>query len=391
MEFDDPELEPFILPPDARLSLRGPSEEFKTVFDRISSVAQQKEKISGTSLVYIVAEDSTVSFTASDGTQTVIVTSDKFKVLRDGKALLPAHKLKSISSLLPDPNTNLTVLAYTASIASGRAVWTVSIPADAKVPAVPDYQRVELHSVGTADFLRALHCVRKALPRQGGRKSLEQVHIAAGSATVSDGYRLLRRSIPNFPESLSVDLPKYTLDEFLRGFSSEFPVVELGADSSLIVAKYGSTVVVSRRLSLDYPDLESQLLAPALTNEGRLTVGTTELKDLITRVRVSADPEYLSVSVKTKQKSDGTWELSVSTRDRAGNSSSESLPVEWSGPYLPSDLSLNHRFLVDLLEAYPRREATLRLGENTKTKASPILLESAEDGFVGVLQQSVRR
>jgi DNA polymerase III sliding clamp (beta) subunit (PCNA family) len=392
MEFEDPELEPTILPLDARLSLRGSVEEFRRLFERLTAITPQKEKIPGTSYVHVVAEDGVTRFLATDGAQTLILETSSLRINREGKALLPGHKLKTIFSLAPEAGITLTVLANTATLSSGRAVWNISIPAGEKTPAVPDISEVELHTIPRRALHKALTATKRALPGAGGRRSLEQANVAAGAITCSDGYRLIRQKAEGVPLGLSFAIPRDTVDELLRAltFGAEENIL-LGANDSLIVYKDRGETMVSRRLTLDYPDIESQILAPALENKYSLTVDSHELRDLVKRIRVSADPEYASVTLHFAKMKAGEWELTVLTRDRSGNSASESMYAMWEGDADPFDITLNHKYLTDLLEAYSGSLATLRIGAGTKTRSAPLLLKDDDRGFIAVIQQSIGR
>jgi DNA polymerase III sliding clamp (beta) subunit (PCNA family) len=392
IHFDDPELVPVILPVDARLSFKGSVEELRRVFARLTAITPTKETIPGTSFVYVSASEGVVTFTATDGAQTLILETTTLRINRDGKATLPGHRLKEVLSMAPESGIVVTVLGDKMTATSGRAVWTLSVPTGERTPAVPDVSDIELLPVPRRSLYKALNAVKRAIPRPGGRPSLEQVNLVTGSVTASDGYRLLRQRVTGFPEGLSVAIPKDTVAELLRALAAgNEENVLLGASNDLIVYKDGGETVVSRRTPLDYPDLESQLLGPALENNYRLTVDAGELRDLVKRVRVSADPEYAAVTMRFSKVKDGEWELMVLARDRTGNSASEAMFALWEGDAEPFDITLSHRYLTDLLDAYPGSLATLRVGANTKTRAAPLLLKDDERGFTGVIQQSIGR
>jgi DNA polymerase-3 subunit beta len=391
MHFDDPELVPVILPIDARLSVSGSVEELRRVFTRLTAVTPTRETIAGTSFVYISANENVVTFTAGDGRQTLILESGSLRINRQGKAIVPGHRLKEVLAMAPEEGVVITVLGDKMTVTSGRATWTLSVPSGERMPSVPDISDIELHAVPRRALFKALNSVKRALPRPGGRPSLEQVNLVAGAVTASDGYRLIRQRVTEFPEELSMAIPKDTVAEFLRALSAGGEEnVMLGASDDLIVYSDFGETVVSRRLPVDYPDLESQLLAPALENHYRLTVDAGELRDLVKRVRVSADPEYAGITLRFGKVKD-EWELTVVARDRTGNSASEAMFALWEGDAAPFDITLNHRYLTDLLDAYPGSLAVLRVGENTKTRAAPLLLKDDERGFTGVIQQSMER
>lgn len=390
MEFEDPELEPYIAPVDARLAIQGRTEEFRAYFEKLAGVAPQKEKIPGTSLVQVAAEDESVVFTATDGAQALVVETSTVRIHRVGKVRLPAHKLKSILALVPEETLTLTVVDDRASIVSGRAVWNLAVPSNDRVVAVPDISEVELFSIPRRPLFKALNAVRRALPSQGSRKSLEQVNVAAGFLTASDGYRLLRRRVDGMPEKLNFSIPKDTVDALLRSLTSGGEEnLLLGANNDLIVLKDRGETIVSRQLALDFPDLEAQLIVPTLSNKSTLIVDSIELRDLIKRVRVFSDPDYAAVSLRVSRDKSGEWELLVSARDRAGNSAAESMYAQWEGEQSEASITVNHKFLTDLLDAYNGRLASIKVGDSSRARSAPMLIRDDDKGFTGVVQQSI--
>lgn len=147
--------------------------------------------------------DGVVKFTATDGAQTLILETSKIRITREGRALLPAKKFQSIFDLAPESATTLTVLAETATVSSGRAIWNIAVPVADRSPAVPDIDDIKLHEISRRDFYKAVNAVKRALPSLGNRKSLEQANVRAGAITASDGYRLIRQKIENFPRRCS--------------------------------------------------------------------------------------------------------------------------------------------------------------------------------------------
>lgn len=393
MDFEDPELEPTILPVDSRLALSGSSSEFRDLFERLAAVAPQKEKIPGTSLISLEAKDDTVRLTATDGTQTLILETNTIRIGREGRARIPVHKFKQIFLLAPDARVSVVLVGDTATVSSGRATWNVSLPATDRIPAIPDASDIELHVLARRPLYKALSSVKRALPGVGGRKSLEQINFAGGNVTASDGYRLLRRRVEGLPEHLNFSLPRETAEELMRSLSSGSDSdVRIGADdkSSLFVYRADGVTLLSSQLTLEFPDLEAHLIAPVLTNQNSLVVDSVELRNLVKRVRVFADPEYASVTLKVAKSKD-EWTLTVLTRDRSGNSASEIIEIQWWGPEEPAEVTVNHKFLTDLLDAYGSSQAIIKIGERAKTKASPIAIKDDEKGFVGVVQQSISR
>lgn len=392
MEFDDAELEPTILPLEARLSLRGDVVEFKRIFDRLTAVTPTKEKIPGTASVHVKALDGVVTFTATDGSQTLQLETSKIRINREGAALLPGHKIKAILLLAPEPVISFTILANTVTIQSGRATWNPAIPAGDRTAPLPNIDDIQTVEVPRRAFFKALQSARRALPSLGSRKSLEQVSVAAGAITASDGYRLIRQRVDGFPKELNFCIPKSTVEELMRSLNGAGQEhIQLGASSEHIVVRDAGETLVSSQLTLDFPDLDPLLLTPALENKNSLIVDAYELRDVIARVRISADPEFASVTLHTAKTKTGEWELTVLARDRSGNSAYESMAAIWEGDDDPQEIVVSHVYLSDMLESFRSRLATIKVGSGTKTRQTPLLLHDKETGYTAVVQQSLSR
>lgn len=390
LEFDDPELEPFVVPIDARLSFRMRSAEFLSTFDRLAALAPQKEQVPGTSFIRLSIEDDVLHMVGTDGSQSLSIAVDQVSILREGKALFPAHKVRQIASLLPDEFVTITVLSESATITSGRAVWHVTVPVTDYAHVIPDVSELEFVEVDRRGLVKALTAASKFVPSLGGRRSLEQVKVAGGYAVASDGYRLIRHVIADFPPSLAFEVPKESLSNLLRLLTTgKQPKVSISAGKSLVVVRNEADTLIVRQIDLEFPNVEPLLLAPALQNDRAFTINVGELLDLIKRVRVSADPEYSTV-VLSFRKVKNEWELQLSAQDRSGNSASDSMFAMWEEGE-PSSLALSHRFLADLLDAYPGNLATFRVGESSKTRAAPLYVKDEETGFAAVIQQSLKR
>lgn len=394
MEYDDPELEPIILPVDARLSVRGRVDVLRELFERLTSISPQKEIIHGTSYLHVSIEDEsdTVRFTATDGEQTLALETRELKIVRAGKVLLPGHKVLKILNLAPEEHITITVLANIATLTSGRAIWNIAtLPGD-RTHAIPDVSGVELRPVPREELLKGLIKVKRAVPTTGSRQSLMQVKIEAGSITAADSSRLLRYKLKDFPTDISLAIPARAVEDLQRALrSTSSPVVLLGSGASHVVMKVGNDLLISSRLLIDFPNLDKLVISSALENKNSLTLNTDELSDIIKRIRISADPEYSAVALVFSKAKGDDLELTVHTRDRSGNSASEKMFAIWEGEDKPTELTLNHKYLLDLLDAFEGRLATFKVGTNAKTRLSPLFLHDKERGLTGVLQQSSLR
>jgi DNA polymerase III sliding clamp (beta) subunit (PCNA family) len=389
MESDEKELVPEILPVDARLSISGSASALASLFASANAVTPLKEVIPNTSYVLLEAFDQTakavsyVQVSATDGERAIAVLDEGFSVRMSGAVLVPGKKISDILKLALADEVRLDVVGTSATIRSGRAIWTVSTPpAELSLPSFASTENIALHTVSTSSLTRALELVYPAVSKTTARQSLMQVEVAKGFVTACDGVRAHRVRVEEFPKSLSTAIPLRFLEtalKELKGHSEEY--VQFGSDHSTVVFHFGKNILMGQRLNFDYPAVEHLVLGPALSNEESLHVNVEELTGAVRRVRVNADPDFsaLFLSLRTTK---GVWSLTVRARDTHGNSSQETISAAYEGSATAKDIVVNHKYFLEFL-ACLHGDVTLKLGESTKTKQSPIYVE--EDTFVGSL------
>lgn len=398
LEADDPELVPEIVNVEARFSIRARAEALADVFSRVVSVVPAKETLPGTSFAVLEAVPATrqevahVRLTGTDGDHIVSVVGQGVAVSVPGIVQVPAKRVADILKLAPTATVAIEVIGNEARIQSGRARWTVQLPVGDTTGVLVDVSGIELAPVPRVPFLEALVVARRAASTSDARMSLTQIMLRGGMITGCDGGRLHRHEAEGIGWA-DVAIPVKAADEAIRALrSTDDEMFEFGYDDGYIVFQIGSDSIVSRRLSVPFPDVESLVLGPAFSNQEILTVETQALLDAIKRVRVNADPDSATVFlglVPGKRGADGllTWALAVRARDRVGNASQEGLPCQWTGGQRKVDLAFNHKYLTDLLISYSEDMAIIKVGEDVKSSRSPILLEDRTVGFVGVVQQ----
>jgi DNA polymerase III sliding clamp (beta) subunit (PCNA family) len=399
LEADDPEMVPEILPVDARLSIRGSASKIATLFSRAASVTPTTETISGTGFAqleaFVETSDSTAfaRITATDGDLVVSVAVDGIIVAMEGSVLLPPKKILDILKIAPSEQVQITVLGNAATIRSGRAQWTVATPIGDALPPSADVSDVELVPVPRDSFLRALAVARRCMGVPGGRMALMQAEIREGSITATDGSRVHRQRIKGIPDEIMMSIPTKVMDELIRALRiSKAQEVLLGHDDYHLVFQIDSDTLVGNRLMVPFPDIENLLLGPAFSNEFSLNVEVAELAAVVARVRINSDPDYSAVTLslvpgKKDDLGDIQWTLNVRSRDRSGNNAQESMECQFTGSTKARDISLNHKHLDQFLKSFSGGTAIFKVGEDTKTKRTPLFLHDEEVGFTGIIQQ----
>lgn len=395
MEDPEPELNAEILPADARLSFTAPVGVLMEMFSRAASVSPVKEIIPGTAHALLeVQQTSTqqaahVRLTATDGDQTVSVVMDQVTVQMDGAALIPARRVHDILKQAPTSTARLEVVSSSLTIRSGRALWTVQLPVGEELTGRLDVSGIEMRPVSGEELSNALAHARLAASATNARISMTQVQIRNGSITACDGGRLHRVIVDGLSHEINVTIPAKSVDEIIKALkTSDEGMVSFGYDQTHVVVEVGRDVVVAQRLLIEFPDVEPLVLGPTFDNELTLTVSRNELLDAVKRVRVNSDPDSAAITLSVlpgKEDELGlTWVLVIQSRDRLGNAAKEAMLCSWSGTKGRA-VTMNHRYITDVLSIIEEDEAQIKIGPDSKTVKSPILIQ--DPYFIGVIQQ----
>jgi len=381
------ELVPEILPVDARLSFSAQAYSLVALFSSAVEVTPAKEVIPNTTYVLLEAFDgkNTVEVSATDGERAITVVGPAV-VRMSGDVLLPGKRMLDILKLAPENTVRIDVIGRTATVRSGRAVWTVNTPpVEATLPVFTpdDDTQWEVSDVDRDELLNALELVLPAVARTTARQSLMQAEVSKSQITACDGVRAHKVTVPSLDKLFKSTFPLRFIETAIKELrASSEPTVQIRSSHSTVSLSLGDTRLYTQRLNFEFPAVNHLVLGPALQNEEKLIVNRDELISAIKRVRVNADPEYSALFLSVRQ-TKGEWTVLVRARDRNGNASQEGIAAEYIGPATQKDLALNHRYLLEFLSCVHGREIELRLGESTKNKQAPIYHESEQ--FVGSL------
>lgn len=392
------ETAPQILPVDARVAVSGQVSNLLPMMERAAAVAPAKEVIKGTSLVKIETHPGKAgalpytTVTSTNGMMTSTVATDLLSVHMVGAALVPARKIVEVLRMAPSETFRLEVLGTTVQIRSGRAMWAVQTePGESLAPA-PSTEDIKTHVVPVGPFLTALQVAMKAASVSMARNSLRQIQVKSGALTGADGSLLHRHAVPGLPKSLDTTIPIDSAPEIVRLLkSATSETFEFGSNYSHLLLRVGQDEVIAQRMLVPYPNLENQILGPALTNGYTLSVDRTELLETVKRIRINADPDYRALFlnlVPVAEASDGlTWTLTVSAQDRQGNTAQETLEVAWSGPKGARALCVSHLSLTNFLSVQQTQTIALKIGDDSKDARQPLFVENDAHGFTGWVQQ----
>jgi DNA polymerase III subunit beta len=169
-------------------------------------------------------------------------------------------------------------------------------------------------------------------------------------AASTDSYRLAEKKLMKSSQEISMLVPASAISELLRILPDSEDKLNVSADSQQVLFKAGDIELVTRLIDATYPDYK-KLIPRSYT-----TTATVLRDELISITKVSA---------LFARESAGSITLKVDALDKnisinsiasqlGENSSKADATVEGSG-----DVTLNSRYLLDVLNALSTKEVTI--------------------------------
>lgn len=316
---------------------------------------------------------------ASDLELSVIAATELVTVTTPGIAVFPAGRMLGIVREATDGPAHIQARKGVASVTIGPTTWNLKLQGGYDFPAMPEYTEATYATVDRATFTGALHAVRYAASKEAERASLMMIDITGGRMTACDGSRIQQTSIGDTPFDFQIPIGAVAdLLKLLKGV--DLPTIRIGQSTNHLIFQLGADTFLVNKLNAQFPDMEKQLLRPALENKHALTVDRDELLHAVRRVRINADPETSAIALRLSPD-----RVTVAARDKYGNEASEPIHADWSGP--ERSIVVNHAFLTDMINSYEPKDCLFALGEDTKTRKTPVLLKDPHTGTVGLVQQ----
>ena len=346
---------------------------------KASAVVPSRDVIPVLKNFLVEVEDGLIRVIATDMAMSVVAKSEMVTVLKKGRAVFPAKRMLELVHEAAEGDIEIEVHDLQASIRVGRTQWSLRLSDDSEYPGLPDESDIEFTKVAREKFVAALSSVRCAAARDSVRPNLMMVDVSAGRMRAADGVRFQQVSVDkDFPE---VQIPIYAVDDLLKIMrASEADNIELGSDDECLIFRVGEDMFVAQLLNAEFPNVDEQLLKPALANDQQFSVDRNELATAVKRVRITADEETSAVILLLTKNA-----LSVTSRDKAGSWTREALDAAWAGK--DRQVALNHNHLLDMLTTAEVPSCQFFLGKDEKTRPSPLLLKDEGLGMLGILTQ----
>ncbi len=315
----------------------------------------------------------------SDGEMSIIATTGLVQVSAPGTAVFLARKLADICKEADEGDVHIRVDGTRAVVRIGRAEWNLVLVSGADYPGMPDIGEAAYRTVDRAGYLDALTAVRYAACRAAERANLMIIDVTDGRMIACDGARVAQAAVTD--TGFSHQIPISAVDLLVKLLKNcGHDTIAVGESGDRLIYRFGEDTFIVNKLLAAFPDSEALYLRPALANTDPLAVERGDLVDAIRRVRISADANTAAIALHLEP-----GRLTVSARDRLGNTARETVDADWTGP--TRTLAVNHTFLTDLIAQHPGTTLRFLLGDDTQTRRSPLLLRDPDAGTTGVVQQ----
>jgi DNA polymerase-3 subunit beta len=372
----------------AKLRFQCKKFSMQALLEKASATMPTKDIIPVLKNFRVDVDETRIRVIATDLELATVCSSSMVVCDRPGTAVFPGKKMLDIIKEADDGDLVVDVVDGVATIHAGKATWSLRLASGDDYPALPEVTDVELHKVDRVKFLGAVGAVRHAAAEDDTRPNLMMIDVTDGFMSACDGVRYQRADLlgkeardrgDKFPLSLQIPIAAVNdLVKLLR--TTEDPAVGIGETDNHLVFGVGTDVFISSKLMAQFPDMETLLLKPAMLNEDELTVDRQELIDAIRRVRITADPETSAIIMDM---ADG--QLTVRSVDKHHNTADEMIAAGWSKA--DRRIVVNHKFLYEMLQMADAKSCRFRLGADTKSRKSPLLLEDSENDSVGLINQ----
>lgn len=316
---------------------------------------------------------------ASDLEMSLIASTSLVEIGAAGVAAFPARKLLDIVKSAEDGDCSIHVTGTSARISIGRASWTLQLPGGDDYPRMPEITEAEFTRVERTVFAAALGQVKYAASRDPSRANLNIIDVSNGRLTACDGSRIQQIRLDDFPVSLRI--PISAVDDLLRLLKiTDLESIHVGQSENKLLFRFGSDLFIVSKFFAQFPDMEASMLRPALENRHTLDVERADLLAAIGRVRINADTESSAIALHLERQ-----ELIISAKDKFGNTATQTVFCTFTGPQ--RTVVVNHKYLTDMINTHGDVTCHFKLGDDTRTRRSPLLLKNSETGAAGVLQQ----
>ncbi|HEX8177347.1 MAG TPA: DNA polymerase III subunit beta [Pyrinomonadaceae bacterium] len=337
----------------------------------VQGVVEKKNTIPVLSNILIESVgENTLRITGTDLDVTIRCETEA-EIKTPGAICVQARKLFDIARLLPEATVNFQ---------KEENDW-VSVRCQnfrSKIPGIPRENFPEVPSFKSAPMKLPAEVFKSfvdktifAITQEESRYTLSGAKFildkSGAKMVTTDGHRLAyveRRDLgKNAPkETLDALIPRKTLAELTKlttGFEEE---ISLGSDENHIYFEVGSRLLISRRLSGQFPNYE--MVMPK-GNDKSIRFDSAQLNQAIRRVALMADDRSHAVRFHLAPK-----QLQISSQNAEEGDASEVVATEYEGE--ETEIGFNAQYLQDFLNVIGEGEVNFEFKDgNSQAQLRP--------------------
>lgn len=314
-------------------------------------VVEKKTTIPILSNVLIEAAGDELTITATD-LELGIRATVPARVKTGGAGTIPAKRLLDYVRLLPEADLQIKFSdTHWASLACGRSRSRIAGMSRESYPDLPEMGE-PLGQIAIGQLAGMIQKTIFSISSEESRFTLNGalLLLRGGKMTMvaTDGHRLALIEQDNPHASAGLDhralLPRKAMAELLKFHADcddKDALIEFGEDDNHLFFRLGARLLMSRKLTGNFPDFERVL---PRSHAHEVAMEKDELRASIERVAQFADERSRAIKLRF---ADNVATVHSSLSE--SGESEESLPVEYTGPTV--EIGFNAQYLLDFLRA----------------------------------------
>ena len=321
--------------------------EFAEALGQVQGIVSSRASMPVLHNVLIQTKENSLKLTTTD-TDVTIITLLEAKVEEAGEITLPAKKLTTIISQLPEDEVKISVdTNHQASINCGASFFKLIGISSEEYPNLPQLKSNYEFDLAQAELKDAFHKTSYAISKDETRYVLNGVHLSLEdnhlNFVATDGRRLalVKQPISNLPKETleEVIIPHKIVAELQKLLATEGKV-KVKINEKQIVFKLKNSELTGKLIDGKYPNYKQVI--PATENQQRVEFNRKKFKDSINRISLLASEKTRSIKLTFKEKS-----LLIAVNQPEVGEASEEVPITYGGKEVT--VAFNPDFLKDAL------------------------------------------
>lgn len=316
----------------------------------VSGVVERRQTMAILGHVLLVAEDGTLTATATD-LEVEIAATVEVTPETPGRTTVPARKLLDICRALPEGSeVHIAAEGERVTVRSGRSRFVLVALAPDTFPTMERLEAAQRFEVPQALLRELIERTHFSMAHQDVRYYLNGLLLEAAegrlAAVATDGHRLAlcERSVEiSAPGTQQVIVPRKAVSELLRilGDGEEPAAVELGTNH--IRVEVPGVRFLAKLIDGRFPDYKRVIPGGG---ERHLSADREALREALSRASILSNEKYRGVRLTM-----GDGVLRIQAHNPEQEEAEEELEVDYQGG--PLTIGFNVGYLLDALAALP--------------------------------------